>query len=134
MRRDGAGTLSPRAARAAIMRHHHVQPHTSTPCASTHYYYELSRLPPLLPAPDRYLLPFCFMPRDARLKAYISLRARRRSPGRLPETLSGERRQGLGPEPATSPGQCELRRQACVRAASPQHTELRHCFADCFLS
>ena len=36
--------------------------------------------------------------------------ARRRSPGRLPETLSGERRQGLGPEPATSPGQCELSR------------------------
>ena len=38
----------------------------------------------------------------------------------LPRTLSGERRQGLGPEPATSPGQCELRRQARVRAVSPR--------------
>ena len=42
--------------------------------------------------------------------------AQRRSPG-VRRTLSGERRQALGPEPATSPGQCELRRLAPVPRA-----------------
>ena len=48
--------------------------------------------------------------------------ARSRSLG-VPGTLSGERRQALGPEPATSSGQCELRRLAS--AYSPRHSAAR---------